>query len=226
MASVCRRAGIIGTVFLTAYSFAFAEDGEDASDVIDVRTDEVVVTATRFPEQEDVKRPVNLTVITRQEIEASPARTVPEVLSGQVGIVPSDLFGNNGANTNIDLRGFGVTGGQNTLILVNGRRVSDIDLSGVKWSAIPLSSVERIEIVRGRGSVLYGDGAVAGGVLRAEVEDHLLLLEAGLEGDRALAEGVQADALAGQLVGNAHWTPSSSRRMTGKLSRSPRPRRG
>jgi iron complex outermembrane receptor protein len=149
-------------VFLTAYSFAFAEDGEDASDVIDVRTDEVVVTATRFPEQEDVKRPVNLTVITRQEIEASPARTVPEVLSGQVGIVPSDLFGNNGANTNIDLRGFGVTGGQNTLILVNGRRVSDIDLSGVKWSAIPLSSVERIEIVRGSGSVLYGDGAVAG----------------------------------------------------------------
>ncbi|UCH49428.1 MAG: TonB-dependent receptor [Betaproteobacteria bacterium] len=162
MASVCRRAGIIGTVLLMAPAFAFAEDGKDADDAIDVRTDEVVVTATRFTEELDVKRPVNLTVITRQEIEASPARTVPEVLAGQVGVVPSDLFGNNGTNTIIDLRGFGVTGGQNTLILVNGRRVSDIDLSGVKWSSIPLSSVERIEIVRGTGSVLYGDGAVAG----------------------------------------------------------------
>ena len=162
MASVCRRAGIIGAVFLTAYSFAFAEDGEDASDVIELRTDDVVVTATRFPEQPDVKRPVNLTVITREEIEANPARTVPEILAGQVGVVPSDFFGNNGTNTNIDLRGFGVTGGQNTLILVNGRRVSDPDISGVKWSAIPLSTVERIEVVRGTGSVLYGDGAVAG----------------------------------------------------------------
>ncbi len=161
MASVYRRAGTIGTVLLVAQSFVFAEDGARAVGAIDLRTDEVVVSATRFAEQ-DIKRPINLTVITREEIEASPARTVPEVLAGQVGIVSSDLFGNNGANTSIDLRGFGVAGGQNTLILVNGRRVGDIDLSGVKWSAIPLSSVERIEIVRGSGSVLYGDGAVAG----------------------------------------------------------------
>lgn len=162
MASAWRRAASIGIVVVTARSFAFAENDKNGSDAVDLRTDDVVVTATRFPEEGDVERPVNLTVISREEIEASPARTVPELLAGQVGVVPSDLFGNNGANTTIDLRGFGVTGGQNTLILVNGRRVSDIDLSGVKWSSIPLSSVERIEIIRGTGSVLYGDGAVAG----------------------------------------------------------------
>ncbi|UCD69335.1 MAG: TonB-dependent receptor [Betaproteobacteria bacterium] len=162
MASICRQAVLIGTAFLVAQALTFAQGSEDGPGEIDLRTDDVVVTATRFPEEQDIKRPANITVISREDIEASPARTVPEILAGQVGVAPSDLFGNNGTNTKIDLRGFGATGGQNTLILVNGRRVSDPDLSGVKWSAIPLSTVERIEVVRGTGSVLYGDGAVAG----------------------------------------------------------------
>ncbi len=121
----------------------------------------VVVTATRFPD-EYLDKPVNMTVITREEIEASGAKTVPDILSRQSGFGIRDLFGNNASSTSVDLRGFGVTSDQNTLILVDGRRVSDIDLSGVQWSAIPMSSIERIEIVRGGGAVLFGEGAVAG----------------------------------------------------------------
>ena len=45
---------------------------------------------------------------------------------------------------------------------MDGRRVNEIDLSGVDWTQIPLDQVERIEIVRGAGSVLYGDNAVGG----------------------------------------------------------------
>jgi len=123
--------------------------------------DTVVVTASRFRERYDDK-PVNMTVIGLEDIRRSPAKTVPDLLSEQAGVHIHDFFGNNAATTTIDLRGFGITGTQNTLILVDGRRVSDIDLSGVQWSSIPLSSIERIEIVRGGGSVLYGDGAVAG----------------------------------------------------------------
>jgi len=123
--------------------------------------DTVVVTASRFQERYDDK-PVNMTVIGLEDIRRSPAKTVPDLLSEQAGVHIHDFFGNNAATTTIDLRGFGITGTQNTLILVDGRRVSDIDLSGVQWSSIPLSSIERIEIVRGGGSVLYGDGAVAG----------------------------------------------------------------
>ncbi len=73
-----------------------------------------------------------------------------------------DLFGNNAAAASVDLRGYGVTAPQNTLILLDGRRLNDFDLSNVQWSAIPLSNVERIEILRGTGAVLHGDGASAG----------------------------------------------------------------
>ena len=75
-----------------------------------------------------------------------------------------NLFGAvNGASTSVDMRGFGAAGTSNTLVLVNGRRLNDIDMAGVDFSAIPKNSIERIEITRGNsGAVLYGDGAVGG----------------------------------------------------------------
>ncbi len=123
--------------------------------------DVLTVTATRFPD--DARRlPANVSVLSAEDIARSAARTVPDLLAEQVGITLKDFYGNNATLTSVDLRGFGVTGGQNTLILLDGRRLSDIDLSSVQWSAVPLSSIERIEILRGTGSVLYGDGASAG----------------------------------------------------------------
>jgi iron complex outermembrane receptor protein len=123
--------------------------------------DAVLVEAPRF--REDVRRlPASVTVIGAQDIERSPARTLPEILNEQVGFTVKDLYGNNAALTALDLRGFGATGPQNTLVLVDGRRLNDLDLSGVQWSAIPLASIERIEVLRGTGAVLYGDAASAG----------------------------------------------------------------
>ncbi len=123
--------------------------------------DVVTVTATRFPD--DARNlPANVTVLSSDDIAKSAARTVPDLLSEQVGITLKDFYGNNATLTSIDMRGFGVTGSQNTLILLDGRRITDIDLSSVQWSSVPLSSIERIEILRGTGSVLYGDGASAG----------------------------------------------------------------
>ncbi len=121
----------------------------------------VLVSATRFPEE--VRRlPASVTVLSAEDIAKSAARTLPELLREQTGLSMSDLYGNNAALTSIDLRGFGVTGPQNTLILLDGRRISDVDLSGVQWSAVPLASIERIEVLRGSGAVLYGEGASAG----------------------------------------------------------------
>ncbi len=125
------------------------------------QSDAVIINATRFPE--DVSRlPASVTVLSADDIHRSAARTLPELLTEQVGLTIKDFYGNNAAATSVDLRGFGASGTQNTLILVDGRRVTDVDLSGVQWAAIPLASVERIEILRGTGAVLYGDGATAG----------------------------------------------------------------
>jgi iron complex outermembrane receptor protein len=121
----------------------------------------VVITAPRFAEE--VRRlPASVTVITQEDIRKSAARTLPELIAAESGFTMKDFFGNNAANTALDLRGFGATASQNTLILLDGRKLNDFDLSGVQWPAIPLASIERVEIVRGAGGVLYGDGATTG----------------------------------------------------------------
>src|SRR5262245_21424938 len=103
-------------------------------------------------------------VITADEIARSPGLTIQDVLSREVGVQTwSTAGGTNGATTTVDLRGFGATASSNTLFLLNGRRLNDIDLLGVDLSTIPRDSIERIEISRGNsGAVLYGGGAVGG----------------------------------------------------------------
>jgi iron complex outermembrane receptor protein len=104
------------------------------------------------------------TVITSEEIERSPQLTLQDLLSREPGIQTTSVYGGvNGAGTTVDMRGFGAAAASNTLVLINGRRQTDIDLNGVDFSAIPRNSIERIEITRGNsGGVLYGDGAVGG----------------------------------------------------------------
>jgi len=104
------------------------------------------------------------TVITADDIAHSPAQTVQEIIAQAPGVQLTTLYGGvNGAQTNVDVRGFGAFATANTLVLINGRRLNDIDLAGVDLSTIPRDSIERIEITRGNsGAVLYGDNAVGG----------------------------------------------------------------
>jgi len=121
--------------------------------------DIVVITATRFP---DSKRdlPVGVTVITADDIRKSASSNLGDILA-QFGLLQiRDLAGTQ--NPQLDLRGFGITGDQNTLVLLDGLRLSESDLESAQLSAIPLESIDRIEIVRGGGAVLYGAGATGG----------------------------------------------------------------
>ena len=132
-----------------------AAENED-SDTLDT----VVVTGTRT-ERVAERIPANITVINDEDIKNSNAKNVVDLLKTEEGIVVRDLLG-NGKNAQVDLRGYGETAAYNTLVLVDGRRVNEIDLSGVDWTQIPMEQIERIEVVRGTGSVLYGDNAVGG----------------------------------------------------------------
>lgn len=103
-------------------------------------------------------------VITAEDIARSPGESLQDVISREAGIQTwSTAGGVNGVTTTVDMRGFGAAAGSNTLVLLNGRRLNDIDMGGVNFTAIPRNSIERIEITRGNsGAVLYGDNAVGG----------------------------------------------------------------
>ena len=116
----------------------------------------VTVTATRF-EDEASRYPIGTSVITAADIERSAATTVPQLLQSLPGLRTRDLSGS--PNVQVDMRGFGIFGDQNTLVLLDGVRISENEQATVNWSAIPLASIERIEILRGGGAVLYGAGA-------------------------------------------------------------------
>lgn len=105
------------------------------------------------------------TVITAADIAHAPSQTLAEIVATQVpGAQITTFYGGQiGARTGVDLRGFGAFATANTLVLINGRRLNDIDMAQVDLSTIPLNAVERIEITRGNsGAVLYGDNAVGG----------------------------------------------------------------
>lgn len=127
------------------------------------KMDEVVITATR-DSQEVRKIPANITVITAEEIEGSNAATIVDVLDKLPGINFTTTSGNE-AQAVIDMRGFGGLGSNafgRVLVMIDGKRVNRPDMVSMNWLQIPLSSIEKIEVVRGANSVLYGDSAVAG----------------------------------------------------------------
>lgn len=121
---------------------------------------EMVVTATRGGRL-PATIPASVTVITADDIAAAPAQNVPDILRHTAGISVSDYTG-TGRQTTVDLRGFGEVAGTNLLVLVDGRRSNSADMSDVDWTTIPLERIDRIEVIRGGGSVLYGDKAVSG----------------------------------------------------------------
>ncbi|HEV2153826.1 TonB-dependent receptor [Bradyrhizobium sp.] len=105
------------------------------------------------------------TVITAGDIAHAPSQSLAEIIAAQVpGAQITTFYGGPvAAKTSVDLRGFGAFATANTLVLVNGRRLNDIDMAQVDLSTIPLNSIERIEVTRGNsGAVLYGDNAVGG----------------------------------------------------------------
>ena len=119
----------------------------------------MVVTASRINDVSAL--PASISVITAEDIKRSASLTLPELLSEYAGISINSLF-SHGSRANVGIRSFGETATQNTLILLDGRRLNDIDLSSVNYAAIATDNIERIEITRGSGGVLYGVGATTG----------------------------------------------------------------
>jgi iron complex outermembrane recepter protein len=123
---------------------------------------ETVVTATRFNETL-ASLPLGVSVITAGQIRAAGATTVNEAVMKLLGVPGrQDFYG--AGNYSLDLRGFGGTAGSNQVVVLDGIRLNEADLSGPRLAEIPIDAIERIEVLRGSGAVLYGEGA-SGGVI-------------------------------------------------------------
>ena len=121
------------------------------------KVDTVIVTATRTPTRVD-QALGDVTVIDRGQIEQSAGKTLAELLGQQAG-VQFWANGGQGKPSSVSLRGLEA---RHTLLLIDGVRYSSVTLGTPTWENIPLESIERIEIVRGPLSGLYGSDAVGG----------------------------------------------------------------
>jgi vitamin B12 transporter len=116
-----------------------------------------VVTATRTESRADAVLS-DVTVITREEIENGTGRTLTELISRVAGV---QMTGNGGLgkNSSVFIRG---TASTHVLLLVDGVRVGSATAGQANFDNIPLESIERIEVLKGPASALYGSDAVGG----------------------------------------------------------------
>lgn len=127
------------------------------ADVDSAHLEPLVVTASRF-EQPISQTLASVTIITRDQIEKAPQHTLTDLLRTIPGAQVSQN-GGVGAASSVSLRGS--TSAQ-TLVLINGVRVASATSGTTALENLSLDSIERIEVVRGNRSSLYGSDAIGG----------------------------------------------------------------
>ncbi len=143
---------LISTAILLAFGLAWGEESVYMGDL-----GVIVITPTRGPRMvKDL--PTNVSVITREEIAESGAQNVGEVLKNSLG-VKIRRYGTLGASSEIALR---CCSAYQTLVMVDGRSVNSIADGLADLSQFSIDNIERIEVVRGPASALYGANALGG----------------------------------------------------------------
>lgn len=150
MQTQLRRISLAVAFALAATSAASAQDRA-------VDLDEVVVTATRTAVTVDQSLAA-VEIIDREQIQRSQARSLPELLRGRAGVNLVNQ-GGLGKISTLFLRG---TESDHTLFLVDGVRIGSATSGLASLQDLPLELIERIEIVRGPRSSLYGSEAIGG----------------------------------------------------------------
>lgn len=118
---------------------------------------ENVVTATRNPTRTD-DLVSEVVVVNRDQIEASTARTLPELLARTAGLQMS-ANGATGKTSSVFIRG---TESRHTILLIDGVRYGSATAGTPSWDNIPVDMIERIEVLKGPASALYGSEGVGG----------------------------------------------------------------
>lgn len=121
------------------------------------KLDTVVTTATRTP-QKLSEVLADLTVITRADIERQAAASLADLLRNN-GCAEMTRTGGPASTTSVFLRG---ADNRHTLVLIDGIKVDSQSTGGASWQGLPLSQIERVEVLKGPASAIYGSDAVGG----------------------------------------------------------------
>lgn len=121
------------------------------------KLNETVISTENF-ETSVLDTAKNITIVTQEEIQAKGANTVAEALRGVPGLTVNYM---DGADAVFDLRGSGATAKSNTLVLLDGVPMNAPD-GLYNTSQIPVSQIEKIEVIPAGGAVMYGDGTTGG----------------------------------------------------------------
>jgi len=155
----------VGRVVALACGSALAATAPCAAaqdSVPDAKLEKVVVTGSHIP-QPEIESALPVQIITREDIDRTGATTVSELMARVSANILGDNDRTNGPPglSSINLRGIG---SGSTLVLLNGRRVANYAFDGgaVDVNSIPLSVVERVEILKDGASAIYGTDAIAG----------------------------------------------------------------
>ncbi|HDM8206456.1 TPA: TonB-dependent receptor [Vibrio campbellii] len=199
---------VLTGALLAAFSgSALANDQDEV-----VEMERMVVTAS-LTQHSELTAPASVSVITADDISKMPVKDISEAIRSATGVsvLSSTAYGRN----NIRIRGLD---SKHTLVLINGRRINSQDAlirgNDFDLSSIPLSAIQRIEVVRGPVSSLYGSEAMGGVVnviLKAPTEELSgsvgLQYESILEGDggdglkgHAYASGSLSDNVEGSII--------------------------
>jgi outer membrane cobalamin receptor len=174
---------------------------------------ELLVSATRTPKKVS-RAPALATVVTAEQIRQMGARTLLDIVCRYPGFSVSI---NNIGNQVIDVRGLKSYHGEKVLLMIDGHRVNETHSGGTAWtfSDMPLDNVERIELIRGPGSALYGENAFAGVInvftKRYHAKNESDNDSAGREEIKnfvSVGGGTQASSEAGMLLGKSgeNWS--------------------
>ncbi|MGZ8321088.1 MAG: TonB-dependent receptor family protein [Telluria sp.] len=131
-----------------------------ASALADQNLPTVFVTGARFA-SDPALAPIGATIIDADQIRRAGVTDVNQAIRKIGGVFGRQSL-DGSPDFSLDLRGFGANSSQNMVVVLDGVRMSDNELSGPILSTIPIETVERIEITRGGASVLYGEGATGG----------------------------------------------------------------